>query len=1054
MAKYNAIKAAVNAYIKENGRKEITGKILNAVLNATIDSLGRFFQFAGGALPTDDPGTPDQNVCYLAGEPGVYTHFGNITIGNEEVALLLWDGEWKKESVLYGIQEVEASVDNQVGTPSVDVSYTEGRLVLTFHNIKGDRGVTGESAGFGTIGADINGGVGTPGVSVESSGDNTAKNLMFHFTNLKGETGVRSVVATIDDTSGIPSCRVSLVNGVLTLAFSGLKGLKGDTGVSADYPITIYNGLDSDATDQALSAAQGKYLDGKIGLLKTQVDGIDGNFLPGYRAVSSATFLAKNASRAVSPFIPVQAGDTIVWKYMGAANTTSVFFTLYDEDHKYVSYFSASDANQRTFTIGASSLAKYAIATFYYDPDTGLINEGSAVIVNGVEVWSPKYPVNSLLHDSVLYTPQDKDVDEKSVARENLDIPALFTGKKQNYVTGGYVSSEGRYYSHDEWAITDFIPFTSGSVIWRFGIGAHDNAYWPVLAMYDADKAYLNMYSSNSYVDVRELEISLEGVAYIRASFSRRLDGSDNRIPLTLNGIDYQLTDDVRPMDNGDWKQVNLGTLVQANVGSSGNLVYNDSYAPYRVSVKSKVVVPWEGVKLRFFSPLDIPNEMSMVVTCCNSRGQVLESAYFYGPYSEEKTLPIATKSVRISFRKRFRYGASGSNNWSTLSVDAVRAMVSAGTLRVEYLSPGMDVTERNTGIQTQVSAARRVLDVVNNANNGMDKLPVFAHISDLHGDAMRFKNCMDYCDAEGGIDAVLNTGDSTMYDHPDHTSFLPDIANGMNTPMLFCIGNHESFPTGQTSLFEDNIQPLATRQGYLITLDTITDKCYYYKDFASKKIRVIAINYYEDGIYDGHLGQDQIDWFCATLQSTPAGYGVIVMIHSPEDKVVARDGYDKFMQPSPKYGDTYQPNGFYIGNRPIMNIIDAFISKTSISDSFTDNGEVVTISADFSGVDETTEFICYCGGHRHEDNIGYYEHAVNDQLFLGVVCGIALFGDSSNSAWTNQCDLPRGGQGVQQDAFNVFAIDRDGGNVRVVRVGANVTIRFADRDRMIIPYK
>ena len=110
---------------------------------------------------------------------------------------------------------------------------------------------------------------------MESSGDNTAKNLMFHFTNLKGETGVTSVVATIDDTSGTPSCLVSLVNGVLTLAFSGLKGLKGDTGVSADYPITIYNGLDSDATDQALAAAQGKVLDGKIGQLKDRVDGLD-----------------------------------------------------------------------------------------------------------------------------------------------------------------------------------------------------------------------------------------------------------------------------------------------------------------------------------------------------------------------------------------------------------------------------------------------------------------------------------------------------------------------------------------------------------------------------------------------------------------------------------------------------------------------------------------------------------------------------------------------------------------------------------------------------------
>ena len=231
MANYSAIKAAVNAYIKQNGRKEITGRILNAVLNATIDSLGRFFQFAGGALPTDDPGTPDQNVCYLAGEPGVYTNFGGITIENEEVALLFWNGEWTKQRILIGIREVNASVDDQVGTPSVDVNYSQGQLVLTFHNLKGN---TGDPAGFGTIGADINGGVGTPGVSVETSGDNTAKNLMFHFTNLKGETGVTSVVATIDNTSGTPSCQVSLVNGVLTLAFSGLKGLKGDTGVSAD----------------------------------------------------------------------------------------------------------------------------------------------------------------------------------------------------------------------------------------------------------------------------------------------------------------------------------------------------------------------------------------------------------------------------------------------------------------------------------------------------------------------------------------------------------------------------------------------------------------------------------------------------------------------------------------------------------------------------------------------------------------------------------------------------------------------------------------------------
>lgn len=275
MANYHAIKAAVNAYIKRNGRKEITGSILNSVLNATIDSLGRYFQFAGMASPSADPGTPDQNVCYLAGEPGVYTNFGGITLGNEEIALLFWDGEWTKQGVLIGIQEVNASVDNQSGTPSVDVGYTEGVLTLTFHNIKGDPGTPGTpgaAAGFGTVGADVDGNIGTPGVTVQTSGPDTAKNLMFHFTNLKGETGVTSVVATVDNTSGTPSCQVSLVGQQLTLAFSGLKGLKGDTGVSADYPITIYNGLDSDATDAALAAAQGKVLQGEITELEAKVD--------------------------------------------------------------------------------------------------------------------------------------------------------------------------------------------------------------------------------------------------------------------------------------------------------------------------------------------------------------------------------------------------------------------------------------------------------------------------------------------------------------------------------------------------------------------------------------------------------------------------------------------------------------------------------------------------------------------------------------------------------------------------------------------------------------
>ena len=285
MAQYNAIKAAVNAYIKANGRKEITGQILNSVLNATIDSLGRFFQFAGEARPDTDPGTPDQNVTYLAGVPGTYTNFGGLVVDQEEIALLMWDGEWHKHTMLIGIREVTASVDNQVGTPSVDVNYANGVLDLEFHNLKGQQGNQGDAAGFGSVSADISGDVGTPGVSVEASGTNTAKNFVFHFTNLRGDPGVESVNVSVDGNTGVPYATASLSGGVLTLAFHNMKGQKGDTGSSVSYPFTLVNDTETDDATQALSAAMGKYLQDQVTQLEAKVNNLvvsvveDGYFL-------------------------------------------------------------------------------------------------------------------------------------------------------------------------------------------------------------------------------------------------------------------------------------------------------------------------------------------------------------------------------------------------------------------------------------------------------------------------------------------------------------------------------------------------------------------------------------------------------------------------------------------------------------------------------------------------------------------------------------------------------------------------------------------------------
>lgn len=98
MANYAVLKAAINAVIKTNGNKEITGQVLNQTLMAIVDSLGENYQFAGVAVPSTNPGTPDQNIFYLATQAGTYTNFG-ATVLPAGISMLEWkNNTWSSET--------------------------------------------------------------------------------------------------------------------------------------------------------------------------------------------------------------------------------------------------------------------------------------------------------------------------------------------------------------------------------------------------------------------------------------------------------------------------------------------------------------------------------------------------------------------------------------------------------------------------------------------------------------------------------------------------------------------------------------------------------------------------------------------------------------------------------------------------------------------------------------------------------------------------------------------------------------------------------------------
>jgi hypothetical protein len=94
MGNYEELKAAVASVIKTNGNQEITGQVLQNTLTTLISQVGANATFAGIATPETAPGTPDQNVFYIAGQSGVYANFGGYEVTKNAVAFNNVSGNW------------------------------------------------------------------------------------------------------------------------------------------------------------------------------------------------------------------------------------------------------------------------------------------------------------------------------------------------------------------------------------------------------------------------------------------------------------------------------------------------------------------------------------------------------------------------------------------------------------------------------------------------------------------------------------------------------------------------------------------------------------------------------------------------------------------------------------------------------------------------------------------------------------------------------------------------------------------------------------------------
>lgn len=122
MANWSDLKNAVASIIKTNGAQEITGQLLQNVLNNIISNVGLNSTFAGIATPETNPGTPDGNVFYLATTAGTYSNFNGIVIKAGEAVILEWKGSWTKNTSGFATQEKLSELGSELKVlSSVDV---------------------------------------------------------------------------------------------------------------------------------------------------------------------------------------------------------------------------------------------------------------------------------------------------------------------------------------------------------------------------------------------------------------------------------------------------------------------------------------------------------------------------------------------------------------------------------------------------------------------------------------------------------------------------------------------------------------------------------------------------------------------------------------------------------------------------------------------------------------------------------------------------------------------------------------------------------------------
>lgn len=321
----------------------------------------------------------------------------------------------------------------------------------------------------------------------------------------------------------------------------------------------------------------------------------------------------------------------------------------------------------------------------------------------------------------------------------------------------------------------------------------------------------------------------------------------------------------------------------------------------------------------------------------------------------------------------------------------------------------------------------------------------------------------------------ILHTGDVRYGHFTDGYDFFYNIIKSLNKNIYVTPGNHDvgnsqqvSFCGTDAQLYEQMIAPMLDKWNLKTDgegIPHIEGKNYYFTDFTDEKIRLIVLYEYEnDFILNDddntqllyHRGfrafkQEQIDWLINSLNTVPDNYGVIIAKHQPESipDIIDNVFCSNLVTTTPKM-QTLQYDGSELFYDTIAIIVQAFIDKTIVNKTLwqggiEENDGIITINGDFANRADSAEFICYCSGHTHLDMVTRLKNYPN-QIELNI--------GPNNIHYTDGTDMLQEDGNKSKNLINVYNINRNRGEIIIVRIGADFSNTGQHRCYTKIKYK